>query len=74
MSLELEITKKELEEASRALINLLKSKGNPMMLVCVTETGADLYTAECGIKSAPCENHKEHPLTVKLLGDRNKSL
>lgn len=46
------IRNEELLDCAQPLIKLLRSKGNPMMVVHVTEEGVDLYEAVCGTEDA----------------------
>lgn len=46
----------ELLKAAQPLIDLLRKKGNPMMIVQVTDEGADLFSAECGTGKRPRED------------------
>ena len=50
------ISIKELQEAAKPLIELLRVKGHPMMVVHVTDEGADLFEALCGTEKRPCED------------------
>ena len=50
-----QITIEELQSVAEPLIRLLREKGDPMMLVCVTSDRVDLYRAECGERVEPKE-------------------
>ncbi len=52
----MKISIKELQEAAKPLIELLRVKGHPMMVVHVTDEGADLFEALCGTEKRPCED------------------
>lgn len=50
------ISSEELFVCAQPLIELLQNKGNPMMVVHVTDEGADLYVAQCGTGKRPRED------------------
>lgn len=54
------ISSTELQDAAKPLIHLLREKGDPMMLVCVTVDRVDLYRAESG-ERVPSET-EGHPV------------